>query len=454
MFHAPLILKSLPRLLLLCLIWMWSTVTGQAQYTALREPVRTVWAANKQLAAQQFQLAQAQAALQEARALYGPTIGFGLQYTLAAGGRTIEFPIGDLLNPVYGTLNQLTQTNRFPSLENQSIQFFPNNFYDARFRITQPIYVADLRFNKEARTEMINLRQLEIRAFKRQLAREFSHTWYQYQQAGAALRIFDETLQLLNTARRTTESLVRNGVALPSALQRLDAEVAAVQAQRTGVRSQQTNAKAYLEHLLQQPLETGKITDTLVTGLPVLPQDTLPDGREETDQLRLAQRLADIQKSREKAFYQPKLGAQLDLGSQDFDFGWQPYALFGINLEVPLFDNRQHKYRQEQTDLALKSSQEQLAQAERQLLLQCQTMLTSLKASISQAQTYAPRLEASRRLYRDVLRRYQEGSANYLELIDAGTQITTTGLQYEVARFQAWSQLAELEFATAAWPID
>ncbi|NJO25856.1 MAG: TolC family protein, partial [Bacteroidia bacterium] len=50
-------------------------------------------------------------ALKEARSLFLPTTWFETQYTLANGGRTIDIPVGNLMNPVYKTLNQLTGTN-------------------------------------------------------------------------------------------------------------------------------------------------------------------------------------------------------------------------------------------------------------------------------------------------------------------------------------------------------
>ena len=50
----------------------------------------------------------------QAKANFMPKVTFNPNYTLAAGGRRLEFPIGDLLNPVYSTLNQLTKTNNFP----------------------------------------------------------------------------------------------------------------------------------------------------------------------------------------------------------------------------------------------------------------------------------------------------------------------------------------------------
>ena len=47
-------------------------------------------------------------ALKEAKTLFMPSVNLAANYTLAAGGRVIEFPIGDLLNGAYATLNRLT----------------------------------------------------------------------------------------------------------------------------------------------------------------------------------------------------------------------------------------------------------------------------------------------------------------------------------------------------------
>ena len=58
-------------------------------------------------------------ALQSAGGLFYPNLGIDARYTVARGGRMIDFPVGDLLNPVYSTLNQLLQANQFPQVENQ-----------------------------------------------------------------------------------------------------------------------------------------------------------------------------------------------------------------------------------------------------------------------------------------------------------------------------------------------
>ena len=102
-----------------------------------------------------------QFALEHAGKMGGPQVDFLTTYTAAYKGRTFELPIGDLLNPVYSTLNELTGTQNFASLENQEFNLLPNNFYDARFRITQPILQPEIKYNKLIKEQEVTLAELQ-----------------------------------------------------------------------------------------------------------------------------------------------------------------------------------------------------------------------------------------------------------------------------------------------------
>src|SRR5688572_20841093 len=56
-------------------------------------------------------LEQARQSLDIARSYFLPSVNVLADYTSGDGGRSIKIPIGDLLNPVYGSLNQLMQSD-------------------------------------------------------------------------------------------------------------------------------------------------------------------------------------------------------------------------------------------------------------------------------------------------------------------------------------------------------
>ena len=415
--------------------------------------VHIAWDNNSLLKAKNFQLESANFALQEAKAMYGPDIKFGTQYTLSEGGRRINFPVGDLLNPVYSTLNQVTQTNVFPQIANVNEQFLPNNFYDARFRISQSIYYPDLAINKKLKKETIQLKDIEIKAFKRQISRDVMTAWFQLETANKALGIYKAADTLLSEAKRSTQSLIRNGVALPSALSRIETQIAIISAQNSEAIANARNAERYLRFTVgikeDMPLpQIGAFPD----GPEIL--SITPGEREDILQIKQGIKIQGLAIQKENQFYKPRLGAQLDLGSQDFDFGFEPYALFGINLELNIYDSKKHKYRKEAANAEIMASTAQINHVSGQMELLVKVTKENLEAAIEQSNTFLTRKNATRKIYAEILRKYNEGSSGYLELIDAQSQVTQVELQHLIAQNNAWLKWVEYIYATASFPIE
>ncbi|MBK8699584.1 MAG: TolC family protein [Saprospiraceae bacterium] len=157
---------------------------------------------------------------------------------------------------------------------------------------------------------------------------------------------------------------------------------------------------------------------------------------------------------RENNFYKPKIGAALNAGSQDFNFGLQPYALLALNFEMNLYDHKRHSYRKDQAKAAATSQGWLQEQVKRQIDLQSAIAEQNLTSAIAQAKTFMPRISAAERNYKDVFTRYKVGSANYLELLDAQGLLTQTQLQYQVAKSNAWIKWAELIYSKAILSIE
>jgi len=67
--------------------------------------VEQAWRSNLALAGEVIEIDRATARLAEARSYFLPRIDLAARYTIADGGRTIDVPVGDLLNGAYATLN-------------------------------------------------------------------------------------------------------------------------------------------------------------------------------------------------------------------------------------------------------------------------------------------------------------------------------------------------------------
>lgn len=412
--------------------------------------LKMAWNKDQNLRAKEFKLQSAEFALKEAKALYFPTASFGTQYTLAAGGRNIEFPIGDLLNPVYNTLNDITQSNNFKLVQNAEINFLPNNFYDARFRVQQAIYYPDLSINQSLKEESLKLQELEIKAYKRYLAKEVINAYFQTQMTKDVLNIYDQTNLLLNEAKRSTNSMLTNGIALPSALSRIESQLADIKAKKIEASTNHQNAGEYLYFLTNDTTYTE--SNINFNELPPLSFETAQE-REELLQLDQGSKLLNLAVEKEKRFFLPKIGAQLDLGSQAFNFGFSPYALLGLNIDLNLYDHGRHKYKLNAAKAELQAQQSQRNKVNEQLLLQTKISFNNLTSAIEQANTYKSRIDASKKIYKEVFTKYKEGSSNYIELLDAQTQLTNTEIQYQLAKLNAWLKWSEHIYNTASIQI-
>src|SRR5262245_41935417 len=106
---------------------------------ALAPLIEEALASNVGMAAGEATVAQRLAELDVARAQYRPVLDLSARYSRADGGRTIDIPAGDLLNPAYESLSQLTGRS-FPRVDNLSIDLLREEEQETKVTLSQAIY--------------------------------------------------------------------------------------------------------------------------------------------------------------------------------------------------------------------------------------------------------------------------------------------------------------------------
>ena len=130
-------MKKLLFYLIICPFWAFSQTSGVPLGGIPSSPILESYIQeglkqNLGLKQERLEISKSLESIAQAKANFMPKVTFNPTYSVAAGGRRLEFPIGDLLNPVYSTLNQLTKTNNFPQVENVNQLLAPNNFHDTK----------------------------------------------------------------------------------------------------------------------------------------------------------------------------------------------------------------------------------------------------------------------------------------------------------------------------------
>ncbi|MBW8686847.1 TolC family protein [Chitinophaga rhizophila] len=420
--------------------------------------IESAFAQNQGLKQQHFQLEKSMYALQEAKSLFFPQVGLGGSYTRAGGGRTIDIPIGDMLNPVYTTLNQLTNSQKFPQLENQSELLNPDNFYDVRLRTSLPLINTEIWYAQQIRRESISMQQAAVNVYKRRLVKDIKTAYYQYYQAGKAVDIFHTARLQAQENIRVNTSFLANGVTNSTALTRAKAELQKMEASITEAENKQRNAGAYFNFLLNRDLQADIVIDSSIflpeeiSALSTDPGNT----REELLQLSQQQKIADLSYRQSKAYLVPKLSTFLDLGSQGFNWkvdNRSRYYLWGVNLQWDLFAAGQRKYKAQQAAIDVSNLQAAYNQTSLSFELEQKTAENNYRTAIASFNSAREQLRLSEKYYTDQAKVYKAGQLLYIELLDAQNQLTSARLQVSVAYAAVQTAIADIERTKATYKL-
>jgi outer membrane protein len=394
-------------------------------------------------------------ALQEAKSLFLPSANLMGSYTLADGGRVIAIPIGDIINPAYAALNQLTGSQQFPMLDNVSEQFLPNNFYEAKVRVTYPLLNSGLRTNKTVKEQNSSINMLDLELYQLELTKDIKLAYYKWAMAINAVAVYESALSLVKRQLFTTQSLLANGKGLYAAVVRAESEVEQVNFQLIKAQNDVSLTKQYFNFLLNRPLESEIINAEME-----MPQNLEVDidntstlnNRLELMKLdgAIAINAAVLQSNKRYAI--PKINSFLDLGSQAFDFQYNNqsrYAMAGLSLELPLYQGNRNRLKitQSENNAALLNNTK--ARVADQLNLTLQASQFQLETALKGYESAKKRNKAAAVYLNLITKGFEEGVNSLIEIIDARNQFTNSEINQNISFYQVLSAHADFERQTS-----
>ncbi len=440
-----------------------STDAGRPLAAVIDDYVREGLRSNLALRAQSLEVERAQAALDGARARYFPEAGFAARYSRSEGGRTIDLPLGDALNPAYQTLNDLLvaqgQQPQFPVVQNESIAFLREREQDTRITIRMPLINGAIPAAVRAQRENLSATEFSHEALGRRLKRDVTVAYLGWLSAVRTRGIVDASLALLNENLRVNDSLFRNGKITQDQVLRARAELLAVTQQSREARNGAAQAQSYLNFLLNRPLDTplenadvGAEVNARTRALAELRQAAL-DNRPELAQLAALTRATQAQTRVAQSERWPtlSLGADGGIQGEEYEFGrGSNYATVSLLLNWTFFDGGARRAAVRQADALARKTATQLDELTQQVQLEVQQTLDRLETSADSLATADARSEAARAAFRIASRKRDEGAISQVEFIDARSSLTSAELNLNVTRFEVLARQAELDYATAA----
>jgi outer membrane protein len=428
-----------------------------AQNLALQGYIREGLQSNQALKQKQLDYASDLSALKEAKGLFLPDVSINARYTVARGGRTIEFPVGDMLNPVYSTLNLLTASDLFPQIENESFPFLRPTEQETKVSLVQPIFNTDIINNYRIRKQYTEIARIDVDRYKRELIKEISKAYYGYQKAYNLVMLADTTFSLVQENLRVSQRLFENDKVTIDAVYRSESELSKVEVQRAQANNMVEAARAYFNFLLNRtldaPIELG--TESPLPLAMSLEEASLLalQNRDELKQLQqyqlLNERVTDLHRGKSV----PGLFGVVDYGFQGEEYsftGEDDFVLASVVMRWNLFQGNTNHQKVQQSKIEGEKLKERYAETQQQIRLEVINHYYALQAAYESVQSARKQTRSALRAYELINRKYSEGQSSLLELIDARTSLTSAAANVIIAQSEYHSRQADFEYAVGA----
>lgn len=434
----------------LLLVCFTTPVMGQGRSDPLGSLVADALRSNLGLEAERLTERRAAADVGTARALFLPAVELQSRYSRLDGVPNI----GDFVNPAYAALNEILGENRFPT--NLDITLPPR--HDSRVTLRQPLFNAAILANYSAARSRADGQTFSRRTAARRLAADVQTAYLIQSSARRAADIYAAALTLVQENERVAGRLLAAGRATPEAVFRARADRSEIEQQLAEARQRHAAAVRVLNQTLRRPLdaEIDDIPDSAFN----LPLTISPDsavahalaGREELRQVDAGIRTGQAGVRAATAAFLPNISVALDYGFQGRDVEFRSsrdYWVASLVVSWNIFSGGGDAARRAAAVLEVERARTLRQDLEDRITLEVRTAYDAALVARAAIATADDRLAASRRTFELVRRRYEEGAASPIELVDARTSLTSAELNRVVTAYQYAIRYVDLERAAA-----
>lgn len=326
----------------------------------------------------------------------------------------------------YNYLNPISQSTipTGPTTE-RVLQFQPNNNYNVNVTLNQVIWDFG-RTNAQIEKAKADLQIAtgNIEASKLQLASQVSNIYFGIIYLRKAIAVEDSIIGFFTQSHDIIDSRIRRGDALEIDRFTIQSSI-----------DQEKNRKVDFENLLQKQQAMLEYA----TGLNALPADTtlrfaftggIATGGEAQNNIdvQLAQRRLTASELEFKQAKQNTMPSLNLVGSTGFKNGYQPVLddfrfnyLIGASLSVPIYQSGKLRQAIELSRLSIQSNEYSKQMVENTFQKDLKQIMSDMQATDLRLQNNRAQLNYTQELINLTQKRYRQGIASYLDLINASS---------------------------------
>lgn len=447
--------------LFVCILFISGVVT--AQNGSLQKYIEEGLKNNLALQQKQFSLNKSIAALDEARGMFFPSLEINARYSRAGGGRTIDFPIGQIVNPIYSGLNSLIGSQVYPTnIQNETIYFLRRKEHETKLSIVQPIFKPSILYNYNLKSDLSKSERSARDVYARELVKEIKTAYYNFLKTAKVVDLYDGTEKLVEENLRVSKALYKNQKATLDVIYRAEAELSSVQEKKIEAVKNNDLAKSYFNFLLNRPFDE-KIAPGEIVNLEFtedeftenLFAETLSK-REELNQLTSAINASESAVKINSAEYLPGVVLAVVYGFQGEQYRFRSeddYWMASLVLQWNLFNGFQDAAKVEQAEWNKKELEIRKQEIKKSIMLQVREAVQNLNVAKEKLQTSKNRKTSSEESFKIISKKFENGLASQIEFLDARTNLTNAAISEIIAGYDYLINKAELERVTAGYSL-
>ncbi len=440
------------------------TLTIHSQETILNAYVEKALENNITLQQKEYSYQKSLEALKESKRMFFPTVSADASYTRAEGGRTIDFPVGEMMNPVYSNLNAVNQTlqqavpgypelSTYPEVEDYSISLIRETEQETKLSVSMSLFNAVIIQNHKISKGLADVECINVDIYKRELVEEVKTAYYQYLKAEKALLLYNNSLNIVRQNLQSRQSLFDNDKITIDELYAAKAQVNEMEKNIADATKQQIMTKAWFNFLLNVPFESEIQISTQLDFSPNLisleeSKSLSATNREELIQMDKYIEIQDNRVKLEQGQYLPQIGVGAQYGFQGTDYTFTSdydLAAVGVTLTWKIFTSGQQKTRVNQARYDRQITQSQKTEIERQIQMEVMDSWYSMQTAQKSIELAQQELLNYDKSYKLIEKKYQQGMANYLEYSNALNNKINAENKLIISRYDYLIEQAKLE---------
>ena len=342
------------------------------------------------------------------------------------------------------------------SKPNTPTQYFPAQFgvpwqSSAGIQFQQLLFQPDLFIALKARKKAIDFTDANIKVMEDSIKSNVARAYYSVLIAEKRKKYLDSSIKRLDKLKSDQEKLYKNGFA-----EHLDIDKTQVTLNNLSTTSTQIERLIEIGYaslkfsLAIDQTDTLELSDSLSVDL--VKKDLLElsnfnyNDRKEIQLLNVVKDLQGLDLKRNKLAYIPTVATFFSysrnaLGQKfnllNFSDPWFKTSLWGINLNVPIFDGGQKAQRIKQANLNLQKTSNTIANVQRAIDLQVKASSILFKNSLSSLDMQDKNVVLAERVYNTTKKKYEQGLGSSFELLQTASELENAQSNYFQSLYDA-----------------